>query len=118
MKLRNTVENIIIALVVFIVGASTGGAIGYKSAVNAGEKVMMNQKSLIEDAIHKESTSITNAVTTQIDKIKSKKSEPINIVIDPSTQSIITQSDTNQIITVEEEKGFFRRLFQKKNRNE
>lgn len=112
--MRNTVENIIIALVVFIFGTLVGGYVGYQSALNSAEKILELQKTTIELAIKKETTNISNAVTTEIRKIKGKKSEPINIVIDPTTKSIISQSDTSQIITVEQKRGFFKRLFQKK----
>lgn len=111
--MRNTIENIIIALVVFIFGSYTGGMIGYKASLKACERMLEIQKSTIELAIQKETTNITNQVTTEIRKIKSKKSEPINIVIDPTTKSVIQQSDTSQIIVVEEKRGFFKRLFSK-----
>lgn len=110
MSLKNIVENTIISLLVFIVGASVGGYIGYKASLSASELVLNNQKDLIEQAIKKETNHIENTVKTEIDKIKNKKGEPINIVIDPANKSIISDNDSAEI-TVEEKKGFFKRLF-------
>ncbi len=85
-----------------------GGVIGYKSAIGAIEA----QQPIIQQAIEKNTSEISNTFSNEFKKIKNKKGEPINIVIDPSTNSVIT-SDTNQVVTVEEKKGFFKRLFKK-----
>lgn len=107
---KNTTENLLIVIVVMIVSGFIGGYVGYKSASKSSLNMLEAQKSIIEMAIQKNSSEIQNTFTNEFKKIKSKKSEPINIVIDPSTKSVIT-SDTNQIITVKEKKGFFKRLF-------
>lgn len=112
-KMKNSIENLIISLVVFIVGSFVGGFIGYKAAVNAGGVVIESQKSTIEKAIQKETTSITNQVTTEIKKIKNRKGEPINVVIDPNTNTVISQ-DSSQVVTVEKKPGFFKRVFNKR----
>ncbi len=110
MNLKNTIENLILSIIIFIVG----GLVGYKLSLNAVERTLDYQKDVIVEAIRKETTAINNNVTTTFDKIKSKKSEPINIIIDPTTNSVISNKDTTQIITVEEKKGFFKRIFSKK----
>jgi hypothetical protein len=114
---KNTTENLGLILITGIVFGSLGLFGGFKISVQTAENMLEQQKSIIELAIKKETTAITNSVTTQIDKIKSKKSEPINIVIDPQTNSVISDRDTTQVITVEKKKGFFKRLF-KKRKNE
>lgn len=107
---KNTAENLGLSLISIIVGV----VIGYKVSVTTAEKMLHKQKELIELAIKKETTSINNSVTTEISKVKSRKSEPINIVIDPTTNSAISNKDSVQFVPVEEKEGFFKRLFSKK----
>lgn len=111
---KNTIENVLIILITIIVSGSTGGYVGYKAAKESASSVFEQHKEIIVESIRKETTSIKNEMNTNFEKIKSNKSEPINIVIDPSTKSVINQADSSQVITVKEEKGFFKRLFSKK----
>jgi len=92
--------------------------IGYKVSIKVTQTVIKSQEETIRIAIRKETTAINNTLTNNFKKIKSKKSEPINIVIDPTTNSVISNKDTSQVITVEKKKGFFKRLFTKKNKDE
>ena len=98
----------------FILGSITGGYVGYNASTKATEATLEAQKDVINKAIEKETNVITNSVTSNFDKIKSQKSQPINITIDPTTRSVISSADTSQLIHVHEEKGFFKRLFNKK----
>ena len=107
---KNIAENLILTLISVIVGVF----IGYIISINVANTIVEQQKSTIEMAIKKETTSITNQVTTEIRKLKATKSEPINIVIDPATKSVISNRDTSKIIVVQKRKGFFKRLFTKK----
>ncbi len=97
---------------------AAGSMMGYYISVRTAEKMLEAQKSVIELAIRKETTSIKNEFKNEFKKIKSKKSEPINIIIDPSAASVISNKDSTQIITVEKKKGFFKRLFTKKKKEE
>ncbi len=108
---KNIAENLILTLISVIVGVF----IGYIVSIKVANSIIENQKTTIEMAIRKETTSITNQVTTEIRKLKATKSEPINIVIDPTTKSVISSKDTSQIIVVQKKKGFFKRLFTKRN---
>lgn len=111
--MRNTVENIIIVLITVIVSTGTGSFFGYQAAINSAERVIELQKPMIEEAIKKTTTTVHNDITNEFRKIKSKKSEPINIILDNKTKSVIT--DTNVFVRVEEKKGFLWGLFKKKN---
>ncbi len=110
---KNTTENLIIVIIVMVISGFTGGYIGYQSASKSTLKTLSAQQPLIEMAIQKNTSEIQNVFQNEFKKIKNKKGEPINIVIDPSTKSIIT-SDTNQVVKVEEKKGFFKQFFHKK----
>ncbi len=90
--MKNTIENIIIALVVFIVGTFSGAYVGYQASLSTTDKVISLQKETIEKAIEKNTAVIHNEITNQFRKIKSKKSGPINLVIDSETQSAITDT--------------------------
>ena len=107
---KNVAENLLLVLISMSLGVIVGAFV----AVKVADIVLDNQKSIIETAIKKETTAINNNVITEIRKIKSKGSEPINIIIDPNTNSVISNKDTTQVITVQEKKGFFKRLFSKK----
>lgn len=64
-------------------------------------------------AIQKETTKIENNLTNTFEKKSFKKGEDIQIIIDPTTNSVISNADTSQVITVEKKKGFLKRLFNK-----
>ncbi len=114
MNWKNTAENILILLL----GILAGVVIGYKVSVTTAEVMLENQKELIYEAINKNTTAINNTVTNEFKKIKSRKSEPINIVIKPESNNAIQSneaSDTlSEVIPKEKRKGFFGRLFGKK----
>lgn len=111
-------KSIVIALVGVVVGLTTGFAIGsHISAKNtrATVEVFVNsQETVLLDAISNIGSRVETKIDNNFDKIKSKRSEPINIVIDPQTNSVISNADTSQVITVQKEKGFFKRIFNKK----
>ena len=60
MNLRNTIENLVISIVIFIIGAG----VGYKLSLNAVERTLDNQQGIIIEAIKKETTAINNNVAT------------------------------------------------------
>lgn len=101
---KNLAENLIIV----IVAGLLGGYIGFKSALGG----IKAQQPIIEQAIQKNTSEISNTFQNEFKKIKNKKGESINIIIDPSTNSIIS-NDSTQTVTVSERKGLFKRLFNK-----
>ncbi len=110
---KNTAENLILVLVSVIAGV----AIGYYVSVETAETMLENQKEIIVEAIRKETTAINNTVKTEINKVKNRKGEPININITPNTdQELSQQNNKDQIILQdttskpEKRRGFFRRL--------
>lgn len=111
---KNTAENIGILLI----GVVAGTALGYYVSVTTAERMLEAQKSIIELAIKKETTSITNQVRTEIRKIKARKGSSIQLVIEPTMKSEIEQQETNntQIAQPEEKSNFFKRIFNKKER--
>ncbi|WP_417289615.1 hypothetical protein [Corallibacter sp.] len=117
---KNTAENLILVLV----GVIAGVAIGYYVSIKSAEAMLENQKDIITEAIKKETTAIHNTVKTEINKVKNRKGEPININITPNTdQELKQQNNADQNVSQdstsnpEQKRGFFRRLFGgKKNR--
>lgn len=116
---KNTAENLILVLI----GVVAGAFLGYFISIKSSEVMLESQKEIITEAIKKETTAIHNTVKTEINKVKNRKGEPINIVIEPNNDNELNQQNnkiTSQDSTsVPEEKlGFFKRLFGgKKNKN-
>ncbi len=108
---KNTAEN----LGIMILAATFGLIAGYLISIQSAERMLEQQKEIIELAIRKETTNITNSVTTEIRKIKGKKTDPVNINIDPNYNSEIQQSQATDSTPVAKSKGpgFFNRLFGK-----
>ena len=111
---RNIAENLMLTLV----SVAFGILIGWQLTIKTVDTTLNQQKSIIEEAIRKETTSITNEVKTEIRKIKGKKSAPISIKIDPNINSSIAKQDTSVIKPREprEKGGFFKGLFSKEER--
>ncbi|MGJ5643209.1 hypothetical protein [Formosa sp. S-31] len=109
MNWKNTAENVLILLLGILIGV----VIGYKVSVTTAEKMLDNQKALIEQAIQKNTTAINNTVTNEFSKIKSNKADPINIIIKPDSNSAIEVKNSIQdsIPEPEPKTGFFKRLF-------
>lgn len=103
--MKNTIENIIIALIVFIVGSFAGGFIGYKAAVNA----IGSQKEIIQQAIDKNTSEIQNTFSTEIKKLKNKNG---------NTDLTTSPKMENQMENVNEQARYYRernwRLFNRK----
>ncbi|NKI28269.1 hypothetical protein HCG49_17075 [Arenibacter sp. 6A1] len=107
---KNTAEN----LGLIIIAATFGLIAGYLISIQSSERMIEQQKEIIEMAIRKETTNITNSVTTEIRKIKGKKTDPVNINIDPNWNSEIhqTEQDSDSSFVPETKSpGFFKRLF-------
>lgn len=113
--MKNVAENLAITIIALIVGVF----IGFTVSIKTTERIVASQEETIREAIRKETTAINNTVNNQFDKIKSKKAEPINIVIKPESNSAIQnnkeipQQEKKQQDTLFEknDKGFFGRLF-------
>ena len=111
---KNTAENLLLVLI----GVVAGVAIGYYVSVKTAEKMLENQKEIIVEAIRKETTAINNTVKTEINKVKNRKGEPININITPNTDQELNQQNNDDhnisqdsTSKPEKKRGFFRRLF-------
>lgn len=115
MNWKNTAENTLILLL----GILAGTVLGFKVSVTTAEVMLENQKELIYEAINKNTTAINNTVTNEFKKIKSRKSEPINIIIEPNSENAIQSNMLLDTISSgqpkRERKGFFGRLFSKDN---
>ncbi|MDH7444690.1 hypothetical protein [Aquimarina sp. 2201CG14-23] len=105
---KNLAENLIIIVIMLIVGM-TGG---YYFSLTAAERMLNNQKSLIEAAIKKETTSITNEFNTEIKKLKAKKGSNVDFSVDPTLENT---AETNIIKSKDsikkKKKGLFKRIF-------
>lgn len=108
---KNVAENMLIAFVFTIVGLLGG----YVIAINAAKTMVDTQKSIIEKAIRKETTSINNSFKTEIKKLKVKKDGRVDLAIEPvldTEATTIHSTDKDSLVT--ENKGFFKRIFGKK----
>lgn len=104
--MRNTIENLIISLLVFIVGASVGGVAVHKADLSMIDTIMKHQNEVIIEAVNKNTTEVINQHLTEVKKLKLKNSELSNINKDNITPEIETK-----VIYKQEKKRF--RLFKK-----
>ena len=118
MNFKNLAENLIIV----IVSALLGAAIGYYASTESNRTTIELLTPTIREAIARETTSIKNEIThdiqVRIDKLKKSDSLNININQNPETKQTPTNKITVKRDTVKpkpERKGFFRRLFSKNN---
>lgn len=111
---KNTAENLALILITGVLFCALGLCGGYFISIKSSERMVLSQKSLIEQAIEKDNTAITNNVSTEIKRIKSKKSEPIVLDLNPLINSEITQKQEQDTVSVTTpKKSFFKRLFTK-----
>ncbi|WP_233860998.1 hypothetical protein [Tenacibaculum piscium] len=105
MNFKNLAENLIIV----IVSALIGGSIGYVASTSANKQTIELLRPSIEEAIRKETTSITNEFKTEIKKLKNKGTGNVVLEIEPVLKTAIKQkSDSIKPI---KKKGFFKRIF-------
>ncbi|AUS04490.1 hypothetical protein [Pseudotamlana carrageenivorans] len=109
MNWKNTAENLALVLISILVGVG----IGYYVSIQVAETMLNNQKDIIVEAIRKETTAINNTVKTEINKVKNRKGEPINIVVEPYSNNELDIKKNIQDSTPapEPKRGFFRRIF-------
>ena len=113
MNWKNTAENILILLL----GILAGTILGFKVSITTAKAMLENQKELIQLAIEKETTAINNNVITEIEKIKSKKSQPINVIVRPNLDGTVKQEEVNiepEKQEVKKDRTFFGRLLHRK----
>ena len=113
LNFKNLSENLIITVVVMVASTFAGYWISIKSA----ERMLDNQKSIIEEAIRQETTSITNEFKTEIKKLKVKKDGVVDLVTTPEIHSeaaTVRYQDADTVIA-DKKPGFFKRLFKRKN---
>lgn len=111
---KNTAENLALVLI----GVVAGALLGYFISIKSSEAMLESQKEIITEAIKKETTAIHNTVKTEINKVKNRKGEPININITPNTDQELNQQNNDDLTITqdstskpEKKRGFFRRLF-------
>lgn len=112
---KNLAENLIIV----IVAALLGGLIGYTASTKANKQTVELLRPTIEQAIRKETTQISNSFKTEIRKLKTKNGTT-DFVISPKLDNTIEEpQDTTSRVEEKkpEEKGFFGRLFGKKDKD-
>ncbi len=105
MNFKNLAENLIIV----IIAALIGGVIGYVASTKANKQTIELLRPTIEEAIRKETTSITNEFKTEIKKLKNRGSGNIRLEIEPVLENEIKQKKDS--IKPKKKKGFFNRIF-------
>jgi hypothetical protein len=108
MNFKNLAENLIIV----ILSALVGGYIGYTASTASNKQTIELLRPTIEEAIRKETTSISNEFKTEIKKLKNRKGE-VMLDIDPELNNEIEQTND----TLAQRPGFFTRLFKKKQKH-
>lgn len=104
---KNTTENLLIV----IFGVLVGGAVAYFAATQANKQTILALRPVIEEAIRKETTSITNTFKTEIKKLKARKGAAVNVSVDP-----VLDNEANTSIkkdSLSKKRGFFSRIFKK-----
>jgi len=106
MDFKNLAENLIIVLI----SAVIGGGIGYIASTKANKQTIELLRPTIEEAIRKETTSITNEFKTEIKKLKTRNGETV-IDTKPIIENRIKQTKDSLPNQTTQKKGFFKRLF-------
>ena len=86
MNFKNLAENLIIAIVVSLIG----GFVGYTASLKTNKQAIELLRPVIEQAIIKETTSISNEFRTEIKKLKTKRGSTTTLEITPEIKSVIT----------------------------
>jgi len=76
--MKNTIENLIISLLVFIVGVSIGGISVHKADLSTMDKLIKSQERVMLEAVNKQTTKVVNEVHNEIQKLKLKNSTLTN----------------------------------------
>lgn len=111
MDFKNLSENLIILLI----SALVGGGIGYMASTQANKQTIELLRPTIEEAIRRETTSITNEFKTEIKKLKTRNGVT-TLDIEPNFDNTIEQS-TDSIQPKTKKKGLIKRLFGSKKNN-
>ena len=104
---KNIIENLIYIIVTAV---AVGFTVNY-TTTRSMEKAFEIQKEIIKQAIEKNTNEISNTFQTELKNVKNKKGESINIIIDPTSNSVLSDADSSQTINVKSDKGWFKRLF-------
>lgn len=109
---KNTAENLGLVMAGFLVGA----LVGYRVTISTAKSMVREVRPTIEKAIDKE--SIKNEIKNEIKIDKIKKSDSIKITLEPINNqkpvNVLTKKDS----TKQKKKGFFARLFGKKDKKQ
>ncbi|TLP81360.1 hypothetical protein [Maribacter sp. ACAM166] len=111
MNFKNAAENLLIALI----GVVFGCILTFFIITQSNKALSKQLTPIIEQAIAKETTAITNEFITEIKKLKSRGGSTVELNITPDIKNkaqTITTKDS-----LPEKKGFFKRLFGKKDKN-
>ena len=111
MDWRNTAENLAISIIIFLIG----GFVGYKASRATSSDVINQLTPVITEAIKKETNKIVNEIKFENNKFK--KNDSLKIIIDQkptNDQKPINVTIKESDSIPNEKKGFFGRLFSKK----
>lgn len=114
MNFKNLSENLIIVIVIMASTAWGTYELTMKASLKANEQTINLLIPALEEAIKKETTKIENNLTNTFEKKALKKADNIQIIIDPTTNSVISNADTNQVIELKEDRGFLKKWFKRK----
>lgn len=110
MNFKNTAENLLIV----IICTSLGGVIGYNASHIGNRQTIELLRPIIEQAIAKETSAITNEFKTEIAKLKSKKGSEATLVVTPQIDSELTSEITKNDTIEKEKRGIFKKIFGKR----
>lgn len=108
MNWKNVAENLGIALV----GVVFGAILTYVTITQSSKMLVSQLRPVIEQAIAKETTAITNEFKTEIKKLKSRNGGTVELNISPDIDNKAQTISTKD--SVPEKEGFFKRIFGKK----
>ncbi len=110
MNFKNLSENLIIVFVTAI----ASGMVGYFASTFSNKQTVKLLRPTIEQAIRKETTSISNEFRTEIKKLKAKKGGAATLEVTPNLESEIVSKDSTVIQTANQ-KSWLKRIFSKTN---
>ena len=109
MNWKNVAENLGIALI----GVLFGSVLTYFTITQANKALTAQLRPVIEQAIAKETTAITNEFKTEIKKLKAKGASTIELTVEPEIENK-AQTNIEKDSAKNDDRGFFGRLFGKK----
>lgn len=113
MNFKNVAENLVIVLI----GIVFGSVLTFYMITQSNKALGKQLTPIIQQAIAKETTAITNEFITEIKKLKSKNGGNVELIITPDIDNKAQTNITKDSLPEKEKTGFFKRLFGKKDKN-